>query len=557
MITFLKKYNAVSIKYALLLLTVFLVPIHKECNTLSAQEQTFTIGSGTTSSITLGVNPFATINRNSRSQYLYYSFDLINEGATNGNIIAIAFNITALALPVSLKPENITIKLGLTNQVVLGETLIENLPVYYSSSVENITETGWYVFNLDTPFVYDGERNIIVEICRSNENFGTSFQVETTLNNENDFRTTGLYSNETTVPGCSLTGVTPMTPSNRRRIPNIQFTMTSPCDGLPTPGVTQASSGPYCSGTPFSLSVANGATESGLFYQWQSSPNDNGPWSNILFANEPSLTISQSVETYYRRATTCLDSQLTANSFPIQIGGEGCYCSALVQNENQIGITQVNIGPLTNSSSSLPAYSNFTNVSVNLERGEDYPLSVLVTTNGGTNVSSAWIDWNKNAVFEESEKYDLGTVTNGTNVSSGSTAVISIPEDAALGSVIMRVRTSQSGVGTVEPCGPITNGESEDYTLNIIENLSIPGQLPNGSDLNVFVQNKVLFIANDNDPVKSLGIYDVSGRLLGQYSNDNGLSTYSVALNNVNKQVLILFVTTNSERKHIKKIALN
>jgi len=521
-----------------------------------SQEQVFTIGSGNTSSLTLGVNPFATINRNSRSQYLYYAFDLLNEGATNGNITSIAFNVTSLAAPSTLKPENITIKLGATNETILGEQMIENLPVYYTSTVENITQTGWYTFELDIPYVFDGQKNIIVEICRSNENFGTSFQVETTLNNENDFRTTGLYSNSSDVLGCNLTGTTPMSPSNRRRIPNIQLTMTAPCDGLPAPGITQASSGPYCSGESFVLSVLDGATESGLFYQWQSSPNDNGPWSDIQGANEPTVSITQTIETYYRRATTCIESQLTANSFPLQVGGEGCYCSALVQNENEIGITQIALGAYSNNSSSLPAYTNFTNETINLERGEDYPLSVWVNTQGGTNYTKAWIDWNMNAVFEETESYDFGSVTGGSNVIAGDIPVISVPIDASLGPVVMRIRTSQSGVDTVDACGPIINGEAEDYIINIIENLNVGGIDSSSNNLEVFVQKPMVYLISENNPIKSVEIFDLAGRSISKQNNYEKSTNFSFSVNNIKNQIVIMSITTENEVKYIKKIAL-
>ena len=80
-------------------------------------------------------------------------------------------------------PENVSIKMQLTSDVVLGTELVENLPIYYSSAVESITTTGWHTFTLSTPLEWDGYSNIIVEICRSNTNFGTSFSVESTLYN--------------------------------------------------------------------------------------------------------------------------------------------------------------------------------------------------------------------------------------------------------------------------------------------------------------------------------------------------------------------------------------
>ena len=95
----------------------------------SAQD-TYTVGNGTATYGTLGVSPFSTINRNSRSQYLYYGQELVDLDAISGNIISISINITELALPLTLKPQNIKIKMGMTDQFVLPSTLVENLPVY-------------------------------------------------------------------------------------------------------------------------------------------------------------------------------------------------------------------------------------------------------------------------------------------------------------------------------------------------------------------------------------------------------------------------------------------
>ena len=101
---FIKKGNA--FKCIVLLFILFF-------NDLKAQ-QTYTLGDGVESYNTLGVSPFATINRNSRSQYIYFAEELYNAGfSISGNVIKLAINITELGLPSSLKPENIKIKIGM------------------------------------------------------------------------------------------------------------------------------------------------------------------------------------------------------------------------------------------------------------------------------------------------------------------------------------------------------------------------------------------------------------------------------------------------------------
>ena len=553
-----QKINSVSLlleQFSKNGLVSLLVVVMMNLFTFDGQAQnTYTVGEGTTSYSTLGINPFATINRSSRSQYLYYGQELEELEAISGNIVAISFYVSQLALPTSLKPENLKIKMGTTLQFVLPTTLVENLPVYYESASENIDAIGWYTFTLQMPFEWDGYSNIIVEVCRTNENFGTSFEIQGTQFFENDYRTTGLYTNALNQDGCSLTGSTPMEIINRRRRPNMQFTMTQPCVGLPSAGVTVATPGPYCNGEVFNLSIQNGSIESGLYYQWQFSPNDNGPWTDILGANNTTYATSHSIATYYRRTTTCLESQLTINDQALLVGGEGCYCTALVVNENQIGITNVNLEEINQSSDSSEAYSSLTNFQTDLEREGTYPLTVKVNTNGGTNYTRAWIDWNQNAEFESSEMYDLGNVTGGTNVNSGIVASIVVPASAELGSTIMRVRTSQSSDNLAPtPCGPIENGEAEDYTVVVLENLSIADFKPATNQLLIAINTDGMQLKVANETIQKVVIYDLSGRLI-YTATDLKNEIVNLSSFKPKQQFWIVKVTTENGSQFVKNI---
>lgn len=540
-----------SKKAFLLVITLLFINVMS----FDAQAQnTYTLGTGTTSYSTLGINPFSTINRSSKSQYLYYGQELLDLDAISGNIVSISFYVSQLGQPLALKPENIKIKMGMTSLFVLPTTLVPDLPVYYESTVEDINAVGWHTFILQTPFEWNGYSNIIVEVCRTNQDFGTSFQIQGTEFFENDYRTTGLYTNELNQNGCSLTGETPMVNINRRRRPNLQVTMTQPCDGLPSQGTTIATPGPYCSGESFTLSIQNGSIESGLYYQWQSSPNDNGPWTNIVGENSATYTTSQSIATWYRRTTTCLETQLTINDQALLVGGEGCYCTALVVNQNEIGIANVTLENINNDSDSSSAFSSFTNFQTEVEQEGNYSLSVRVNTDGGINYTKAWIDWNKNADFESDEMYDLGSVNGGSNVSSGIVASISVPLNATLGSIIMRVRTSQSADNALPtPCGAIENGEAEDYTLVITESLGIEDFKPVQNDLIIAVNTTGMHLNVANDRIVSVTLYDLSGRTVYSISNlQNEVVTLSKLTSQ--NQFLIVKVKTESGMEFAKKI---
>ena len=315
-------------------------------------QNTYTLGTGALGYDIIGVTPYSTSNINSRSQYVYLAEELLDQGASSGNIISFAMNITGLALPSSLRPENITVKMGATSAVVLPEVLVENLSVYYTATILPIDQTGWFTITLNAPYEWDGQKNIILEICRNNTFNGTSFSVEATVFNQTDFRTSSLYNNDPAFPGCSLTGATPMIQSSRRTRPNIRFTMTNACSGTPSTGGTAiVSSNASCDGSNFTLSVANGSIESGLMYSWESAVSPNGPWTVITGASNTTYTTSQTMTTWYRRATECLAAGSGVYSSTIEVGGTGC----LATNDFEI------------SASSVIAYPNAEGVKVEVK----------------------------------------------------------------------------------------------------------------------------------------------------------------------------------------------
>lgn len=87
------------------------------------------------------------------------------------------------------------------------------------------------------------------------------------------------------------------------------------------------------------------------------------------------------------------------------------------------------------------------------------------TSIGGSAGTAIWIDWNKNLVFESSERvYGLASyVTSG----SGS---ITVPAGTANGDYRMRVRTMYLSNGNVvDPCNSgITRSEAEDYKFTVV-----------------------------------------------------------------------------------------
>ncbi|HEX8562569.1 MAG TPA: GEVED domain-containing protein [Flavobacterium sp.] len=534
-----------------LLATLLFIP----CANLSAQ--TFTLGEGTLSSGTLGVSPFAMVNTDQRSQYIYYGPELHDAGAAQvaSYITEFALNITELSTTSDLYPQNVTIKMGHTFDPVLGPTLVSGLTTVYTASVETITETGWHTFVLDTPFEWDGERHIIVEICRDNSTFGTNFEVEAEQFFAGDYRTAGLYENEGSTSGCNLSGDTPMSNGNRRTRPNAQFTIALICDGVPTGGTTAVGAGPYCDGTPFNLTVTGGDLASGLSYQWQSSPHSGGPWSDINGATASSYSGTQTTATYYRRVTRCENTNETANAVAVLVNGPGCYCEAPTETPTPTGITHVGFSTIDNFTSSNQTY-NFYNSNATVVQNASYTLSVNVNAVGGTNYTTAWIDWNSNGDFENSEMVNLGTVTGGSNVSSGIVASVIVPGDAVVGTTHMRVRTQQSPANqAAAACGDITMGETEDYSLIIQDDAGINNVGTNAASVLVFGTDHGLQLKMKHGNIAAVAVYDLSGRML-RTVNELNVSELLLPEFQGAHNVLIVRITSDSGAVVTRKVVL-
>lgn len=143
------------------------------------------------------------------------------------------------------------------------------------------------------------------------------------------------------------------------------------------------------------------------------------------------------------------------------------YCSTTAASDDATGITRVVFNTIDNASTGIPAYTDYTAQSTTVSQGSSYDLSVRVNTGGNYTVyAKAWIDWNRNGVFEAGEEYDLGNANNQTDgLTSLSPLSITVPMSSVTGNVTMRVRARFSSAPTA--CGDHSWSEAEDYTITI------------------------------------------------------------------------------------------
>lgn len=178
-------------------------------------------GAGITSNTSL--TPFYGAYAGGRSQMLFTAAELNALGITKGKIESIAFDVTTKT---SFNGFNMYIKMGCTPLTQLSSFIpsAELKQVYQNPNYN--TFSGLNTFTLNNPFVWDGVKNLVVEICFYNgqgniNGSGDAVSYTNTVNPQ-------FYSQGSNFGGCELpTAQSPSTPIVSTARPNILFSL---CD---------------------------------------------------------------------------------------------------------------------------------------------------------------------------------------------------------------------------------------------------------------------------------------------------------------------------------------
>lgn len=185
------------------------------------------------------------------------------------------------------------------------------------------------------------------------------------------------------------------------------------------------------------------------------------------------------------------------------------YCGVSATNADNEYISNVSLANLNNDSkaSNYTDYSNDATKTTNLTRGAQYTLSVSkswLTTPYNEGVK-AWIDYNRNGRFEDSELIMNAEPSKTSPVISKFIASTNAVMDKVLK---MRVILSYDAL-PVDACTNVEYGEVEDYAVVINDNLLATDAIK--IYLDDFHEN--LYITKIS-PAAQYKIYDMSGRLI-------------------------------------------
>jgi hypothetical protein len=256
------------------------------------------------------------------------------------------------------------------------------------------------------------------------------------------------------------------TGNNELRLDNIVLQRLEPCTGIPAKS-TVIGPAEICNGVPFTLTLSEAYPEGDLGFQWQSAPAGSSSFTNIPGAMENRLTTTETETRQYRCLVTCGNTGLSTLSDSVTVAAlpYPCYCKP--SGKCNFAISNLQFGGINNSSTTCGAngYTNYTKTVAPaiLTAGTTVPIRLTLDYAPSVSVG-IWIDYDHSQTFDESE-FKLISPGNSTLITDS----IRLPANSLTGPITMRLRTRYSGpILATDACMSYPNGETEDYTVNIL-----------------------------------------------------------------------------------------
>ena len=251
---------------------------------------------------------------------------------------------------------------------------------------------------------------------------------------------------------------------------------TDPCAGITLGGSISADSVVFCNNGTVNLTFTPDPSAAALPFQWTSS-SDGINFTPIPGATGLTYTANVSSTTFFSGISTCgTDTLIIPAEQVILNPTTGCYCYPVSPLCNATDyIISVSLNTLLNISNcdTLNLYSGYSfypasTVTTSIKGGLSYSLTVTTNTN---NIISAWIDYNRNNIYEASEWYQVCTTSAST---VPNTINFTVPGNATPGITGMRIRSRGTGNtnGAADACTDFFSGESEDYEITILDSIT-------------------------------------------------------------------------------------
>lgn len=479
---------------------------------------TITMSGTTVISSTGYPNPYNTTYWGNKEQFLYTAAELTAKGFVAGKITELGLQVGAVTTTLPLT--NFTISMGHTTTTAMSGFITSGLSTVYMNPSYTILPNQVNTHTFQTPFIWDGVSNIVIETCFNNSNWNGSQTIyySTTSNvscvysyadaatvcasPSSAYTSTsrpnfiisqplqatyawtssangGLQSTNILNPNAIPTGTAGLysyilaaTSNGCTWIDTVDvrvITAVSPSASFRTDTIAGVAGA-----KPTTINVINSATNYPNTWKYTITPN------TYIFVNNTTET-SKAPKLQFTRAgvysikqkvqnAAGSDSLTRTNYITIALK----YCDAAVSYTgynyiSSVGLKAMNV---TSGLTALPSFNNYTDsssiVPAALEAGRTDTLKIKLAAGSygwtTSNATAAWIDYNRNGQFETSEK--LGEIAIALAANTGK-LVFKVPYTAESGVTRMRVRTDAYNTAGVSACGTSSYGEIEDYAVNI------------------------------------------------------------------------------------------
>lgn len=340
-----------------------------------------------------------------------------------------------------------------------------------------------------TSLTKGGSSTITITPTWSGTAYNEGYAVFIDYNNDGDFTDNGEtvwtktasktkpVSGSFTVPTSAITGAT------RMRVVMQYNAVPSACGAYNygetedyTVNITGSNADTTAPTAPTNVS-ASAITQTTATLSWSASTDNVGVTEYEIFSNGTSIgTVTATsanitgltANTPYSYTVKAKDAAAnisnSSNSVSFTtLGNALIYCSSKGNRVTYEWIDYVSFGGMTNSTAADAGYGDFTSKTATVSKGSNNQLVISAgfASTAYTEHWAVWIDFNQNGTFEESEKVTSGSSSSAANL----TATISIPSSANTGQTRMRVSMKYDSAQAA--CETFSDGEVEDYTVNI------------------------------------------------------------------------------------------
>ncbi|TRX72425.1 M6 family metalloprotease domain-containing protein [Carboxylicivirga sp. M1479] len=229
------------------------------------------------------------------------------------------------------------------------------------------------------------------------------------------------------------------------------------------PPVIMRISGSGITGQP--ITITSECKGDNVTYSWKffgaesSSSNEENP--SVVYNNPGVYSAELTITNQYGSETKLIDACIMVDY------SNGECAGAAKDGTGGDNINWVMIGD-AQFNSEWSEYTSFKSQPVDLTIDEDFYLVFDIANFYDGDVPFAWIDWNRDGVFDTNEEINMPDYVQGDYITSETTVT---PPSGAEGYYVLRIRNQWHAEGvtpTATPCGSDVYGEIEDFTINLI-----------------------------------------------------------------------------------------